>query len=292
MVKLTAFSDLKLGKALKDFQRYFNLKVDGIAGPKTWNTLFPFINGYAIYIVSPGDSIYSIANKFNTTVNNIITANPDKDLNVIYPQQIIIVPFGSIVPTDISYTSEFMNMNIRALNVVYPFLEVDTIGRSVLGEDIPYIKIGNGKKEVFYSASIHANEWITSVLLMKFIENYCSAIRSSGTIWGFDARTLFESVSIYIAPMINPDGVNLVTGAFLTDSRDYIKAKRIANNFPDIPFPSGWKANLNGVDLNLQFPAKWELAKSIKFAQGFNRPAPRDYVGLRTFNRTRSSCCL
>lgn len=33
------------------------------------------------------------------------------------------------------------------------------------------------------------------------------------------------------------------------------------------------------MDLNLQFPANWEKAKQIKFAQGFNRPAPRDYVG-------------
>lgn len=196
---------IRLGKALKDFQRFFRLDVDGIAGPKTWDVLFPFINGYAIYIVSPGDTLYSIAKNFDTTVNNIITANSDKDLSVIYPKQIIVVPFGSVVLTDVSYTSEFMNVNIRALKVVYPFLESGTIGQSVLGEDIPYIKIGNGSKEVLYTASIHANEWITSVLLMKFVENYCSAIRSHGTIFGFDARTLFNSVSIYIIPMINPD---------------------------------------------------------------------------------------
>ena len=33
------------------------------------------------------------------------------------------------------------------------------------------------------------------------------------------------------------------------------------------------------MDLNLQFPAEWNRAKEIKFAQGFTRPAPRDYVG-------------
>lgn len=41
----------------------------------------------------------------------------------------------------------------------------------------------------------------------------------------------------------------------------------------------GWKANLNGVDLNLQFPAEWEKAKEIKYSQGFTKPAPRDFVG-------------
>ena len=33
------------------------------------------------------------------------------------------------------------------------------------------------------------------------------------------------------------------------------------------------------MDLNLQFPAGWEQAKEIKYAQGFTSPAPRDFVG-------------
>jgi len=45
-------------------------------------------------------------------------------------------------------------------------------------------------------------------------------------------------------------------------------------------FYCGWKfLKLTGVDLNLQFPAGWEQARRIKFAQGFVTPAPRDYVG-------------
>ena len=43
----------------------------------------------------------------------------------------------------------------------------------------------------------------------------------------------------------------------------------------------GWKfLKLTGVDLNLQFPASWEQARQIKFAQGFTTPAPRDFVGF------------
>lgn len=243
----------KLGRAVRNFQNYFRLNNDDIVGSKTWDSLFPFINGYSIYVVKSGDSLFSIARNFDTTVNRIITANPDNNLSVIYPGQIIVVPSGNIVFTDVSYTSEFLNLNIRALKVVYPFLQTGSIGRSVLGDDIPFIKIGNGPKEVFYTASIHANEWITSVLLMKFIENYCFAISSNSTIFGFDARSLFNSVSIYVVPMVNPDGVNLVTGAFLVDSNAYLRSKRISDSFPNIPFPSGWKANINGVDLeNLQ----------------------------------------
>ena len=42
----------------------------------------------------------------------------------------------------------------------------------------------------------------------------------------------------------------------------------------------GWKfLKSTGVDLNLQFPAGWQNARDIKYSQGFNKPAPRDFVG-------------
>ena len=61
--------------------------------------------------------------------------------------------------------------------------------------------------------------------------------------------------------------------------RGFAKDRRNCRKIPDIPYPSGWKANIRGVDLNLQFPAGWEEARRIKFAQGFTSPAPRDFVG-------------
>lgn len=187
--------------------------------------------------------------------------------------------FGSIVPTDISYPYWIMQMNIEALKNKYDFLEVSSIGKSVLNKELYVIRLGRGPKEVFYSASMHANEWINTPILMKFIENYAEAYVNNESIYNQNIRELFDKVSIYIEPMVNPDGVDLVVGALNTSSTAYRNARTIASNFPNIPFPNGWKANILGVDLNLQFPSNWMQARENKFAQGFVRPAPRDFVG-------------
>ncbi len=177
------------------------------------------------------------------------------------------------------YTYQKLQSDIRELKRTYPFLEIGSIGYSVLGRSIPYIRIGRGQKEVFYNASFHANEWITTPVLMRFIEDYSAQYALNGRLNQFSARQLFNAVSLYIVPMVNPDGVDLVTGGLQTVDNPYKSAQEIAKSFPEIPFPSGWKANIDGVDLNLQFPAGWQEAKRIKYAQGFTKPAPRDFVG-------------
>jgi g-D-glutamyl-meso-diaminopimelate peptidase len=88
--------------------------------------------------------------------------------------------------------------------------------------------------------------------------------------------------------MVNPDGVDLVNG-ILNAGKFYRQAARIGAEFPDIPFPSGWKANIDGIDLNLQFPAGWDNARRIKYAQGYDRPAPRDYVGMAPLTAPESA---
>lgn len=276
--------DSKFGPLTKDavlrFQKEFGLTPDGFVGKNTLNRLIPYINGYTYYIVQPGDTLYNIALKYNTNVNSILFANQNLDADNLQIGEAIIVPFGEIVKTDISYTYNFMKSNLESLKIIYPFLQIGIIGRSVLNRPIPYVKIGRGKKQILYNSSIHANEWITASLTMKFIENFSKRYVKDEKIFGYKARSLFEQCSLYIIPMMNPDGVDLVTGYFKENDEVYNQAKKISQNYEEIPFPSGWKANIKGVDLNLQFPANWEEARNIKYEEGFSTPAPRDYVGI------------
>lgn len=185
----------------------------------------------------------------------------------------------AIVNTNVPITAESSDQMILELAQKYPFIRTEVIGQSVFGRPIRALVIGNGERKVIYSAAHHANEWITALVLLKFAEDLAEAIQNGARIYGILAKNIAAAATIYLIPMVNPDGVNLVVGASPQGSLPYDTARELADNYPDIPFPSGWKANINGVDLNLQYPAGWLQAREIKFSQGFTRPGPRDYVG-------------
>ena len=191
----------------------------------------------------------------------------------------------AIVDTRIPITSESCDRMIREITRRYPFCRTELLGRTAFQRPLRTLVIGSGSRKVLYSASHHANEWITSLVLLKFAEELAQAMEEDGQIFGVSARELARVATIYMLPMVDPDGVDLVVGAIEPGDIQYMLASRIARDYPQIPFPDGWKANLLGTDLNLNYPAGWEMARSIKFAQGFTTPAPRDFVGRKPLNQ-------
>ena len=183
-----------------------------------------------------------------------------------------------IVQTNVNYTSRLANSTIAELQERYPFIVVEEIGRSVLEVPILAMKMGNGAQKVFYNAAFHANEWITTPVLLRFAEELATAYGARGRLYGIDISRLLRKVTVYLVPLVNPDGVDLVNGA-ITDEKVLANTEQISDRYPGIPFPNGWKANIRGVDLNLQFPAGWLMARQIKYAQGYITFAPRDFVG-------------
>ena len=194
----------------------------------------------------------------------------------------------AIVRTDIPMTSALCEETIQKLITAYPMLQTEVLTTTAFGRPVQTLTIGEGDRKVLYTAAHHANEWITCPVLLKFMEELAQAVQSGGKLYGVDAQNIVKAATIYTVPLVNPDGVDLVTGAIETGTLEYETARRLGDNYPNIPFPDGWKANLLGVDLNLQYPAGWLRAREIKFAQGYTKPGPRDYVGRAPLNQRES----
>ena len=266
-------------RAVSAFQKSRGLTSDGAENAETHRALLPWYTGYLVHKVSAGESLYSIAEKYSTGIEPIITANPGINAENLKISSSVIVPLDfPVVPTDISCGSRLCAYCVRGLAARYPFIISGDIGKSVLGRPIWSLTVGRGSNSVLYTAGQHANEWITSLVLLKYIEDLCVAFAAGGEIFGESAAEILDYATICFIPALNPDGMDLVTGD-ISEGSIYDSAKLIAEKYPQFPFPSGWKANIRGTDLNLQFPANWEKAKEIKFSQGITAPAPADFVG-------------
>ena len=184
-----------------------------------------------------------------------------------------------IVNTELPITSALTEQYLTQIAEKYPFTRLEKVGTTDFQRPIWMLTIGTGKRQVLFTAAHHANEWITALVLLKYAEELSDAIQREGILFGQRAKELAEAVTIHLIPLVNPDGVDLVTGAIQPEDPQYDLAQRLAARYPAIPFPNGWKANLLGTDLNLNYPAGWLQAREIKFSQGFTRPGPRDFVG-------------
>lgn len=195
-------------------------------------------------------------------------------------------------------TSGMQAQRLERLKRRYPFVYTRELTKTAGGRSICAVQLGLGDTKVLLTGGHHANEYITSMLCWELIEGYMEAVERGGSFGGKNAAALFENAMLYVVPMVNPDGIDLVTGAITPDEPEYRAARAIAADYPELPFPSGWKANLQGVDLNLNYPAGWERARQIKASLGFYAPAPRDYPGERPLDQPETSalaaytCCI
>ncbi len=101
--------------------------------------------------------------------------------------------------------------------------------------------------------AIHAREWITALLGIEHL-------RRSVTRGG-----------VWILPLMNPDGALLCDKGIETVSSERREFLLGLNGKEDF---SLWKANAEGVDLNLNFPARWGKGRGNIFT-----PAPHGFVG-------------
>ncbi|WP_239617587.1 M14 family metallopeptidase [Cohnella mopanensis] len=181
------------------------------------------------------------------------------------------------------YGPEQLSKDLRRIDRKYPMVKVGSIGSSVLGKPIPYLRLGKGSFNWHFNGACHANEWITSLLLMRFAEDYAQACANKLSFWGKSAMDLFARCSLWIVPMVNPDGVELVQEGLTANHpyyEDLLQWNRGSNRF------HRWKANARGVDLNDQFPAYWEEERQRR---AILSPAPRDYGGEKPLSEPEAA---
>ena len=72
---------------------------------------------------------------------------------------------------------------------------------------------------------------ITATVLLKFAEELSRAILEKGQVYGIPANLFEENCQIFLVPMVDPDGVDLVTGGIARGSIQWEQAKRLSNNY-------------------------------------------------------------
>jgi g-D-glutamyl-meso-diaminopimelate peptidase len=234
------------------------------------------IPGFQIipYQIKRGDTLWKLATSINLPVDALLLLNKKINPNQLAVGENIFLPkrvITHVVDGKKSYSFEVLLKDINDLKKVYPFINIRTVGKSVLGKPIQEIRIGKGQKKVHMNASFHANEWITTSILMKLLNTYLLSLTNGNSLRGLFTLAYFQQTELSIVPMVNPDGVNLVLQGPPSEMREEVI--RINEGSTDF---TTWKANIRGVDLNNQYPANWQIEKERKEAKS---PAPRDYPG-------------
>lgn len=170
------------------------------------------------------------------------------------------------------YSYEHMTTDIETLAKIYPgIIKYDVFGKSCDGRSLYEITLGNddAKNHFLVTASTHGREYITTLIVMKQIEEYAANYHSCYE--GTEISHILDAVCLHFVPMLNPDGVSISQYGYNIIRNDDLryKVKKTAGA-ADI---SKWKANARGVDLNRNFKVGWEHTKSPK------KPKSKEYKG-------------
>lgn len=161
------------------------------------------------------------------------------------------------------------------LNKKYNFIQLYSIGKTWLNKDIFSISIGNTNDATIFVGSIHSQEWLTTLLLIKLIDKISLAIYYNLKLYNLDIKEEFKIKGIIIVPMLNPDGIEIgINGASA--------GKKFSNHISNILSSSNkkWQANARGIDLNHNFDAGFSILKKIEQQAGIIKPSPTQYGGV------------
>lgn len=165
--------------------------------------------------------------------------------------------------------------NLSQLARENPQINVTSIGRSLLGREIPLVTLGRGRANFVYVGGVHAMEWHTCLILLQLARELAVWEREDRFRYGMDPRFVLSGRRVCIIPMLNPDGVELVCGGINTAG---VMAERLLKMNVRGDF-SHWQANARGVDLNHNYNAGFDEYKALVADSEYAEPGPTRYHG-------------
>lgn len=166
----------------------------------------------------------------------------------------------------------------------FSFLEKKVIGYSCVGREIYTLSYNGTADSVLFAAAFHAQEWLTSLVLLRFCENLCKSIAAGTEFCKINLRHAFTEKGFVFIPCVNPDGVEIALhgAASAGQYADFVRGIMHAD-------PTAWNANARGVDLNHNYNAAGRPCAGLKPHRGFSffaAPLRRKRSGKRKRNQS------
>lgn len=165
---------------------------------------------------------------------------------------------------------------LTALDRRYEFLQLGVLGNSILQREIFLVRIGNGSKHLILVGTHRGNEWISTVLLCRFLYELCDAIEKKRTLYRVTPAQLLCDYTMDLVPMLNPDGVEYLLHG--PDPKHPLYPRLVKMNRESTDF-SAWQANARGVDLRHNYNAGFLEYKLYEREHAIPCGAPSLYSG-------------
>lgn len=122
------------------------------------------------------------------------------------------------------------------------------------------------KMHFFIEGGIHSRENVSPIMLLKIIETYAKDYQDESLLKEVNMKSYLSENVLHILPLTNPDGYDLSN--FGLSALTY-KARQLATKNDLRPYED-LKANINGVDLNRNFPSVYYDINDDQFKDIWN----------------------
>ena len=134
------------------------------------------------------------------------------------------------------------------------------IGRSLLGRGIYAVRLGNPRRFSLFVGGVHGQEWLTVLLLFRFLDDLFSSITQNRPLADIQIKKALDHQGLVVVPALNPDGISIA----LEGASGAPGIERQITNLCGGDF-SHWQANARGLTLIIT------LLRAFIFANRRNR---------------------